>query len=82
MEMSVGDINNAIIRSRIVLVNVDYPFTGIKLIDPEKQTYTEEYWEKKIPVPSALVVYLGIDYEVDKLTNKFIILTPTYICLL
>jgi phytoene desaturase len=53
----------------IVLVNADYPFTEINLLKPEYQTYDEEYWDKKILAPSAMVAYLGIDKEVDKLIH-------------
>jgi phytoene desaturase len=53
----------------IVIVNADYPFTEINLLKPENQTYNEEYWDKKTLAPSAMVAYLGIDKEVDKLTH-------------
>ena len=53
----------------IVLVNADYAFSEIQLIKPENQTYNEKYWDKKVLAPSALVAYVGIDKEVDKLTH-------------
>ena len=53
----------------IVLVNADYQFTEINLLKPEYQTYDKEYWDKKILAPSAMVAYLGIDKEVDKLIH-------------
>ena len=53
----------------IVIVNADYPFTEINLLKPENQTYNEKYWDKKTLAPSAMVAYLGIDKEVDKLTH-------------
>jgi 1-hydroxy-2-isopentenylcarotenoid 3,4-desaturase len=61
--------NRGTYETDIVLVNADYPFSELNLIEPENQTYNEEYWDKKILAPSALVAYLGIDHEVDKLTH-------------
>jgi 1-hydroxy-2-isopentenylcarotenoid 3,4-desaturase len=53
----------------IVLVNADYPFSEMELIEPEEQTYNAKYWDKKILAPSAMVAYLGIDKEIDELTH-------------
>lgn len=56
-------------ESDIVLVNADYPFSEMELLESDDRTYDRNYWEKKVLAPSALVAYLGIDHEVDKLTH-------------
>ncbi len=44
----------------IVLSNADYPYTEMKLLTPEYQSYAESYWQKKTFAPSAFIIFLGI----------------------
>lgn len=64
-----GDID-----ADIVVVNADYPFSEIQLLDSRFQTYPAKYWEKKIIAPSAFVVYLGVDRKLDQLTHHNVFL--------
>jgi phytoene desaturase len=58
----------------IVLMNADYPHAEIDLLEKENQTYNEEYWDKKILAPSAMVAYLGIDKEMDQFAHHTLFL--------
>ncbi|MFX1510653.1 MAG: phytoene desaturase family protein [Promethearchaeota archaeon] len=58
----------------LVVVNADYPYTEIELLDSEYQTYPAKYWESKVIAPSAFVVYLGVDRKLDQLTHHNVFL--------
>ena len=55
-------------------MNADYPHAEIDLLEKENQTYNEEYWDKKILAPSAMVAYLGIDKEMDQFAHHTLFL--------
>ena len=61
--------NKATYEPDIVIMNADYAFSELDLLNPENQTYDEKYWESRILAPSAMVVYLGVDYKVDQLAH-------------
>ena len=58
----------------IVLVNADYPFSEMNLLDAAFRTYPEGYWEKKVLAPSAFVVYLGVGKKVGNLAHHTLFL--------
>ena len=58
----------------IVLVNADYPFSEMNLLEPASRTYPEGYWEKKVLAPSAFVVYLGVGKKVGNLAHHTLFL--------
>ena len=62
------------IDTELVVVNADYPFSEIELLDTSYQTYPAKYWEKKVIAPSAFVVYLGVDRKLDQLTHHNVFL--------
>lgn len=53
----------------LVIVTADYPHSELDLLNPENQTYNQKYWEERAISPSAMVVYLGVDFKVDKLLH-------------
>ncbi|EKF86061.1 NAD(P)/FAD-dependent oxidoreductase [Methanobacterium formicicum] len=53
----------------IVIVNADYAHSELDLLTEENQTYDEDYWEKRVLAPSALVAYVGIDREMENLVH-------------
>jgi phytoene desaturase len=64
-----GDID-----TDLVVVNADYPWSEINLLDASYETYPAKYWEKKVIAPSAFVVYLGVDRKLDQLTHHNVFL--------
>ncbi|MFX1405116.1 MAG: phytoene desaturase family protein, partial [Promethearchaeota archaeon] len=66
--------SDGVIDTDLVVVNADYPYSEIELLDKQYQTYPAIYWEKKIIAPSAFVVYLGIDHKLDQLTHHNVFL--------
>lgn len=58
----------------IVLVNADYPFSEMHLLDPKYQTYHEKYWNSRVMAPSAIVFYLGVDRRFPALAHHTLFL--------
>jgi len=44
-----------------VISGADYHFTEISLLPPAYQTYSEEYWNKRVMAPSCLLYYVGLN---------------------
>jgi phytoene desaturase len=61
--------SEGVIDADLVIVNADYPFSEMELLDTKYQTYPAKYWDKKIIAPSAFVLYLGIDRKLPQLTH-------------
>lgn len=53
----------------MVVSGADYSFTETKLLKMEDQTYSENYWRKKILSPGALVIYLGLNKKTKLLEH-------------
>jgi len=54
----------------IVLVNADYHHSETTLIkDPQKRTYPQKYWDKKILAPSFLTAYVGINKKLNNIRH-------------
>ena len=53
----------------LVIVNADYAHSELDLLTKENRTYNEDYWEKRVLAPSALVAYVGIDTEMESLVH-------------
>jgi len=66
------------IEPDIVVVNADYPHSELDLIDKKHQTYDEEYWDKRVMAPSALVLYIGLDKKLPKLLHHNLFLTEDW----
>lgn len=66
--------SNGTYEADLVLVNADYPFTEIELLDDKYQTYPATYWEKKVLAPSSMVAYVGIDREMENLVHHNLVL--------
>lgn len=56
-------------NAEVVVVNADYPYTELKLLDESYRSYNERYWESRIIAPSAFVVYLGLDRKLENLEH-------------
>jgi phytoene desaturase len=66
--------NRAFYPADIVVVNADYAFSEMNLLDDEHRSYPADYWEKRILAPSAFVCYLGIGKKVAGLAHHTLFL--------
>jgi phytoene desaturase len=52
-----------------VVVNADYHHAEMELLDDEHRSYNESYWDDQTVAPSAFLMYLGVDKELDSLEH-------------
>jgi phytoene desaturase len=57
-----------------VISNADYAFTETRLLDEEHTTYDEDYWDSRTYAPSAFLLYLGIEGELENLEHHTLVL--------
>jgi phytoene desaturase len=50
----------------IVVVNADYAWAELNLLDKKFRSYSEKYWEKRKIAPSAYLLFLGLDKPIKK----------------
>ncbi|MCU4926305.1 phytoene desaturase family protein [Halobacteria archaeon AArc-dxtr1] len=60
----------------LVVSNADYAHTEQDLLAPEQRGYDADYWESRTYAPSAFLLYLGIEGDVDELAHHTLVL-PT-----
>ena len=59
-----------------VVVNADYGHAEKELLPDHERQYDDDYWEKKTYAPSAFLMYLGVEGDVDPLEHHTLVL-PT-----
>ncbi|WP_455449271.1 phytoene desaturase family protein [Natrinema thermotolerans] len=64
------------IPADLVVSNADYAHTEQELLTPERRGYDADYWEDRTYAPSAFLLYLGVEGEVDELAHHTLVL-PT-----
>lgn len=55
--------------SDLIVSNADIHHTETKLLPEQYQSFSKQYWDKKVLSPSGFILYLGIDGKVDSLTH-------------
>ncbi len=56
-------------KANIVVSNADLHFTETQLLEKQYQSYPKQYWQKKQPGPSAILIYLGIKGRLPQLRH-------------
>ncbi|WP_049921494.1 phytoene desaturase family protein [Halopiger djelfimassiliensis] len=64
------------LRPELVVSNADYAHTEQDLLPPERRRYDADYWDARTYAPSAFLLYLGVEGEVDELAHHTLVL-PT-----
>ena len=62
--------------SDYVVSDADYRHTEMELLPQEKRQYDAEYWDSRTYAPSAFLIYLGVEGDVDPLAHHSLVL-PT-----
>lgn len=65
---------NREIECNAVVSNADYAFTETELLPDEYTTYDRDYWESRTYAPSAFLIYLGVDGELENLDHHNLVL--------
>ncbi|MBO6606932.1 phytoene desaturase family protein [Psychroserpens sp.] len=61
--------NGDVLKADLIISNADLWFTETRLLEKPYQTYPEKYWERSVLSPSAFIMYLGLDRELDILSH-------------
>lgn len=61
-----------------VISNADIYHTETKLLPPEARSYSDAYFAKKTPSPSALLMYLGIRGDLPELSHHNLFFTKDW----
>ncbi|CAN5222409.1 phytoene desaturase family protein [soil metagenome] len=70
VEYTTGDGKIGFADADVVVSAADLHFTETRLLEREEQrTYPEEYWEKRVAGPSALLIMLGVSGELSQLEH-------------
>ncbi|WP_132058319.1 phytoene desaturase family protein [Halorussus amylolyticus] len=70
------ETKNETIRADLVVSDADYAHTEQELLPPEKRQYDADYWDSRTYAPSAFLLYLGVEGDVDPLAHHSLVL-PT-----
>ncbi|WP_411700937.1 phytoene desaturase family protein [Conyzicola sp.] len=62
----------------IVVSAADLHHTETRLLGPQHQSYPAAHWDKRVPGPSALLLYLGVDGELPELEHHTLLFTDRW----
>ena len=60
----------------LVVSDADYVHTEQELLDPDDRQYDADYWESRTYAPSAFLLYLGVEGDLESLAHHTLVL-PT-----
>ena len=66
------------VRSDAVLVNADYPWAEMNLLQPEHRTYSAKYWNGRVLAPTMFIVYLGLNRKLPQLVHHNLYFTDPW----
>ena len=66
------------VSADLVVSAADLHHTETELVEPGLRTYPEEYWAKRVPGPSALLLYLGVQGELPQLEHHTLLFTTDW----
>lgn len=53
----------------VVVAGADYHHVESRLLKPEYQSYSSQYWENRVMAPSSLIFYLGVNKRLQNLNH-------------
>ena len=62
----------------IVVSGADLHFTETRLLDEADQSYPQHYWDKHVPGPSALLLFLGVEGSLPQLEHHTLLFTKKW----
>jgi phytoene desaturase len=65
-------------KADLIISNADVYHTETKLLDLKDQQYPQKYWNKKVPAPSAFIMYLGYDGKIPQLDHHNLIFSKDW----
>jgi len=62
----------------VVVSAADLHFSETKLLPENLQTYNQKWWDKRVPGPSAVLVYLGVKGRLPQLVHHNLLFTSDW----
>ena len=62
------------VHADLVVSDADYAHTEQELLTESRRQYDEEYWDSRTYAPSAFLLYLGVDHELEELAHHTLVL--------
>lgn len=72
------ELSGTEIKADLVVASADLQHVETKLLDPQHQTYPQSWWDKKVPGPSALLLYLGVRGKISELEHHTLLYTEDW----
>ena len=66
------------VEADVVVSAADLHHTETALLEPQHQSYPAAHWEKRVPGPSALLLYLGVSGELPELEHHTLLFTKKW----
>ncbi|WP_159800975.1 phytoene desaturase family protein [Arthrobacter zhaoguopingii] len=66
------------VEADIVVSAADLHHTETVLLPDDRQTYPEKYWSRRVPGPSALLLYLGVKGSLPQLEHHTLLFTADW----
>ena len=58
-----------IYNADVVVASADYHFVETQLLPKQLQSYSEEYWDKRVLAPSCLIYFVGLSKKLKNITH-------------
>jgi len=71
-------VGSAVIEADLVVANADLHHVETQLLDPKHQSLPKKWWDKRVPGPSALLMYLGVKGELPQLDHHTLLYTKDW----
>lgn len=62
----------------VVVSGADLHFTETRLLESQHQSYPQKYWDRHVPGPSALLLYLGVSGSLPQLEHHTLLFTKKW----
>ena len=63
----------------LVVVNADYAWAELSLLDKKHRSHSEKYWDKRKIAPSAYLLYLGLDKQLKRFIHHNLYFDPNWV---
>jgi phytoene desaturase len=71
-------VGETFIEADVVVGNADLHHIETQLLAPEEQTLPQKWWDKRIPGPSAMLLFLGVKGELPQLDHHTLLYTKDW----
>ena len=71
-------VGDTLHEADVVVANADLHFVETQLLEPKYQSLPQKWWDKRIPGPSALLMYLGVKGKIENLDHHTLLYTDDW----